>query len=70
MKTVLITTLITTVGGGLGLLAAAGLGLYVYPTQPELVWSLLFVCWACYRLRLLALARFGPAPARQTAPRH
>ena len=39
--------------------AAVGLGLYVYPTRPGLVWALLLVCWACYRLSLRARARFG-----------
>ena len=39
--------------------ASVGLGLYVYPTRPALVWALLVVCWGCYRLSLRARARFG-----------
>jgi hypothetical protein len=46
-----------------GLVAAAvvavGLGVYVYPVSPTLVWCLLFLCWACYRLRMRAVALFG-----------
>lgn len=46
------------------LAVAAGLGLYVYPERPALVWFLLALCWACYRLRLRlrAVARFGKVP--------
>lgn len=44
-------------------LAAVGMGMYVYPACPALVWMLLFVCWACYRLRLRAVAQFGSAAA-------
>jgi hypothetical protein len=44
--------------------AAVGLGIYVYPAQPTLVWCLLFLCWACYRLRMRALALFGAKPHR------
>lgn len=40
--------------------AAVAFGQYVYPHQPVLVWGLLFFLWACYRLRMLAVARFGP----------
>lgn len=46
----------------LGLLAlaiAVGIG-YLYTIQAALVWGLLFLCWACYRLRLRAIALFGP----------
>ncbi len=38
---------------------AVAMGFYVYPTRPALVWTLLAVCWMCYRLRLRAEARFG-----------
>ena len=44
------------------LLAAAGMGLYVYPTRPTLVWALLGLCWGCYRLTLRAQALFGKHP--------
>lgn len=40
-------------------LVSVGMGMYVYPAHPALVWTLLFVCWACYRLRLRAVAQFG-----------
>lgn len=40
-------------------LMAAGMGLYVYPTRPALVWGLLLLCWCCYRLSRHAQARFG-----------
>ena len=43
------------------LAVAAGLGLYVYPDRPALVWFLLALCWACYRLRMRAVALFGKA---------
>ncbi len=33
---------------------ALGYGIYVYPQYPALVWVMLFVCWACYRLGLRA----------------
>jgi hypothetical protein len=46
------------------ILAAIGFGHYVYPERPVLVWSLLFVCWACYRLRMRAVALFGSKPVR------
>lgn len=39
--------------------ATVGLGLYVFPERPSLAWGLLFLCWACYRLRLRALRLFG-----------
>jgi len=48
--------------------AAAGLGLYVYPHRPVLVWLLLGLCWACYRLRLRALALFGPRDSGAKLP--
>lgn len=38
---------------------AVGIG-YLYTIQAALVWGLLFLCWACYRLRMRALALFGP----------
>ena len=38
---------------------ACGLGLMVYPAYPALVWVLLFVCWACYRLKMRAAAQFA-----------
>ncbi len=44
------------------LTVAAGLGLYVYPDQPALIWFLLALCWACYRLRMRAVAMFGKSP--------
>ena len=37
---------------------------YVYPTHPVVVWSLLGLCWACYRLSLRAQNLFGPKSAR------
>jgi hypothetical protein len=40
-------------------IAAIGLGIYVYPVSPTLVWCLLFLCWACYRLRMRAVALFS-----------
>ena len=43
---------------------ACGMGLVVYPAYPALVWALLFVCWACYRLKMRAVAQFAHAPAR------
>ena len=39
--------------------SAMGMGLYVYPSRPTLVWTLLAVCWICYRLHRKAQARFG-----------
>ena len=48
------------------LAVAAGLGLYVYPDRPALVWFLLALCWACYRLRMRAVALFGKADATPT----
>jgi len=52
----------------IGLVAAAvvavGLGVYVYPVSPTLVWCLLFLCWACYRLRMRAVALFGSKTRR------
>ena len=39
-------------------LAAAGMGLYVYPTRPALVWALLLFCWGCYRLSRRARTLF------------
>ena len=55
----------------LGLLAATaaavGLGIYVYPVSPTLVWCLLFLCWACYRLRMRAVALFGARPNKNDA---
>ena len=38
---------------------AGGFGMYVYPARPTVVWTLLFVCWACYRLHLRAVCLFG-----------
>jgi len=50
------------------LTAAVGLGLYVFPQRPYLAWCLLFLCWACYRLRLRALRLFGrPAPSPEVS---
>lgn len=46
-------------------LTAAGLGLYVYPTRPGLVWVLLAVCWVCYRLQMRAAALFGEPEDRK-----
>lgn len=43
-------------------LATLGLGLYVYPTRPTLVWALLGLCWVCYRLSRRAQALFGKQP--------
>ena len=40
-------------------LAAGAVAVIVYPVFPALVWILLFLCWASYRLRLIAIARFG-----------
>ena len=52
----------------LGLVAATvvavGLGVYVYPVSPTLVWCLLFLCWVCYRLRMRAVALFGTKGSR------
>lgn len=48
------------------LAVAAGLGLYVYPDRPALVWFLLALCWACYRLRMRAVALFGKADTTPT----
>lgn len=36
---------------------------YVYPSNPWIVWGLLFLCWVCYRLHLRAQALFGPRSA-------
>lgn len=47
-------------------LAAIAFGQYVYPHQPILVWGLLFFLWGCYRLRMLAVARFGPQAKLET----
>lgn len=52
------------------LCGAAAFGFYVYPAKPTLVWALLGLLWACYRLRLRALALFGepetlPLPDRR-----
>jgi hypothetical protein len=52
----------TTVFIAAVLLAVIGLGLYVYPTRPVLVWALLGLCWGCYRLSLRAQALFGRRP--------
>lgn len=41
---------------------ASAMGFYVYPTHPILVWSLLAVCWVCYRLALRARALFAERP--------
>ena len=50
-------------------IAALGLGLFVYPVYPALVWTLLFLCWACYRLRMRAVAQFSSlAAGRSAAP--
>lgn len=38
---------------------AAAIGLYVYHTHAYLVWGLLFLCWACYRLKMRADTLFG-----------
>ncbi len=38
---------------------AVGIGLYVYHTHPYVVWGLLFLCWACFRLKLRADTLFG-----------
>ncbi len=38
---------------------ATGIGFYVYQTHAYLVWGLLFLCWACYRLTLRANHLFG-----------
>ncbi len=35
-----------------------GLAFYVYPTHPVLVWVLLGLCWACFRLGLRAQKLF------------
>lgn len=43
--------------------AAVGLGLYVFPERPYLAWGLLFLCWACFRLRLRAVRLFGKQEA-------
>jgi hypothetical protein len=34
------------------------LAVYVYPTHPVLVWVLLGLCWACFRLGLRAQKLF------------
>ncbi len=44
-------------------LASVAVGAIVYPVFPALVWVLLFLCWASYRLRLIAIARFGTTAA-------
>ena len=38
--------------------AAIGLGLYVFPTNQYIAWGLLFLCWLCFRLSLRAKALF------------
>jgi hypothetical protein len=40
-------------------IVAAGIGFYVFPTHAYLVWGLLFLCWACFRLKLRADSLFG-----------
>lgn len=48
------------------LIIAAALGavimttsIYVYHINPVVVWTLLFVCWACYRLKMRADTLFS-----------
>jgi uncharacterized membrane protein len=50
----------------LAVAVAVGIG-YLYTIQAALVWGLLFLCWACYRLRLRAVALFGPRDIRRSA---
>lgn len=38
---------------------AAGIGLYVYHTHAYVVWGLLFLCWAVFRLKMRADSLFG-----------
>jgi hypothetical protein len=52
----------------LAVVAAVGLGLYVYPDKPYVVWTMLFLCWACYRLRMRAEALFNKQQRPQRAP--
>lgn len=49
----------------LGFTAAAGMGLYVYPDRPYVVWTLLFLCWACFRLHRRAQALFANRQQQQ-----
>ncbi|MBC8101634.1 MAG: hypothetical protein H7Z41_03505 [Cytophagales bacterium] len=59
----LIKTLLTLFFFGV----AAALAYYVYPSHPVLVWGLLGLCWACFRLSLRAKKLFGTTPPEQTA---
>lgn len=38
--------------------AAIGIG-SIYQSHAYLVWGLLFLCWACYRIKLRAESLFG-----------
>lgn len=40
------------------LFTAVGVGLYVYPGHPVLVWGMLALFWGCYRLSLRARMLF------------
>jgi hypothetical protein len=44
--------------------AAIGMGIYVYPQRPWLVWTLLFFCWLCYRLKMRAHALYSQRSQR------
>lgn len=57
-----VVTALGTVGA---ILAAIGMGIYVYPQRPWLVWVLLLFCWLCYRLKRRAEAMYGARRQRE-----
>ncbi|MES2460758.1 MAG: hypothetical protein V4671_09245 [Armatimonadota bacterium] len=46
---------------------SVGLAFYVYPTHPVLVWVLLGLCWACFRLGLRAQKLFRSQSANNSS---
>jgi hypothetical protein len=51
---------------------SVGLAYYVYPTHPVVIWSLLAVCWICFRLGLRAQRMFRDhgANRKPSSPHH
>jgi hypothetical protein len=56
---------VTTLGAVGAVFAAVGMGFYVYPQRPWLVWALLLFCWLCYRLKRRAEALYGARRQRK-----
>ena len=56
---------LTIIGALAAILAAVGMGFYVYPQRPWLVWVLLLFCWLCYRLKRRAEIEFGARRQKQ-----